>query len=267
MCYYNGIRVSLTDYIRLKGIEKQLKQYNLNRAMQSGFAYANYPVIVPTKQGSDWEIDEMEWGFLPGYLKNREAVKKFREGYKDDAGKYHPAMTTLNAMSEEMLLPGKMYREAALSRRCLVLSTGFYEWRHVFPMGKKGQPLKTAIKYPYHIYLKGQEIFYMAGIWQSWNDKLTGELVHTFALTTTSAPEGHIMNQIHNSKKRMPTILNDNLAEEWLSEGLTESRITEIAGYQFPSEKMQAHTIAKDFREALNPQDKFDYEDLPALIL
>ena len=32
----------------------------------------------------------MEWGFLPYYLKNREAVKKFRNGYKNEAGKWIP---------------------------------------------------------------------------------------------------------------------------------------------------------------------------------
>lgn len=52
----------------------------------------------------------MEWGFIPHYLKNREAAQKFRGGYKDDTGKYHPPIITLNAIDEEMLLPNKLYR-------------------------------------------------------------------------------------------------------------------------------------------------------------
>ncbi|HEY8687698.1 MAG TPA: hypothetical protein VIM07_00575 [Chitinophagaceae bacterium] len=64
----------------------------------------------------------------------------------------------------------------------------------------------------------------------------------------------------------MPTILNDDLAYEWLFEDLSEERISEIAKTQFPSEKMQACTIAKDFREALEPAKEFIYQDLPLLV-
>lgn len=98
------------------------------------------------------------------------------------------AVITLNAMAEELLLPRKMYREAALRRRCLVLSTGIFEWRHIFPANKRtGQPVKTAIKYPYYISLKEQEYFYMAAIWQPWTDQTTGEYIETFSIVTTEA--------------------------------------------------------------------------------
>lgn len=61
--------------------------------------------------------------------------------------------------------------------------------------------------------------------------------------------------------------LSEQLAGEWISDGLTEQRITEIATYQLPGEHMQAHTIKKDFREALDPQEQHEYSDLPALAL
>ena len=75
------------------------------------------------------------------------------------------------------------------------------------------------------------------------------------------------MEQIHNSKKRMPTILTEDLAWEWLFRDLDEERITEIALYQFRSEQMEACTISKDFRSALEPAAPFTYEDLTALKL
>jgi putative SOS response-associated peptidase YedK len=156
-----------------------------------------------------------------------------------------------------------MYSDASLKRRCLVLSTGFYEWRHVFPIGKKGQLLKTAVKYPYHIELKNNPYFYIAGIWQNWTDKDTGENIDAFALITTKA--NSLMEQVHNSKKRQPTILTEDLAYEWIFGGLSEQRITEIATYQIPAEEMQACTIRRDFKEALDPTEAFTYEDLPAL--
>jgi putative SOS response-associated peptidase YedK len=266
MCYYNGQKVTHVEFIRLKQLEKLLAKYDfLNKPLSIGFDYSDNAVLKAVDGKEDFEIVKMEWGFLPVYLKNREAVDKFRNGYKDASGKFHPPITTLNAVGEEMLLPGKMYRDAALHRRCLVISSGFYEWRHVNPIGKKGQPLKTAIKYPYHIYIPGQEYFYMAGIYQTWTDKDTGEQVDTFAIVTTKA--NALMEQVHNSKKRMPVILEEDLAYEWLFGKLDEKRITEIAATQFPSEMMAAYPIAKDFREALEPAKQFDYSELSPIVL
>jgi hypothetical protein len=73
------------------------------------------------------------------------------------------------------------------------------------------------------------------------------------------------MEQVHNSKKRMPCILTNELAGEWISDGLSEDRIAEIATYQIPAEKMEAYTIRRDFREALDPTEKHQYQEILAL--
>ncbi len=265
MCYYNGQKVTRVEYIRLKQLEKAVANYDfLNKDLQIGFDYSENAVLKKTSD-SDFDIVKMEWGFLPSYWKTREEARQFRNGFKDSNGKWQQYIT-LNAMAEEMLLPKKMYRDAALKRRCLVLSTGFFEWRHVFPLNKKtGLPLKTPARYPYYISLCDQAYFYMAGIWQPWKDLETGEYVESFSVVTTVANK--LMEQVHNSKKRMPTILNDDLGYEWLFGNLSEERITEIAKTQYPANEMQACTIAKDFREALEPTKEFAYEDLAALEL
>src|SRR5262245_45789375 len=228
MCYYNGQKVARAEYIRLKHLEKLVSRYDfLNRELQIGFDYAMNAILKPIPGQEDFDIVQMEWGFIRSYLKTRGDVDKMRHGYKDATGKFRPPITTLNAVSEEMLAPGKIYRDAALNRRCLVLSSGFFEWRHVYPLNKRtGQPLKTANKYPYYITLKDREYFFMAGIWQPWTDKATGEHVESFAIVTTAANK--LMEQIHNSKKRMPTILNEDLAYEWMFGDLEEERIAEI---------------------------------------
>ena len=265
MCYYNGQRISRAEYIRLMDLEKEVKKYDfLDKEVQDGFAYSTSAVLKPNNLKSNFDIVQMEWGFIPSYLKTRDDVKKMRSGYKDAAGKYHPPLTTLNARGEELLHSGKIYRDASLKRRCLVLSTGFYEWRHIFPKNKKtGQPLKTAVKYPYYISLKEQEYFYMAGIWQPWTDRQTGEHVETLAIVTTDA--NYIMKQIHNSKNRMPVILSDEMAWQWMMDELPESRITDIATSQYSAQQMQAYTIDKDFRTSVEPTTAFTYEELPSL--
>ena len=272
MCYYNGVKVTRSEFIRLKQIEKALSKYDfLNRDLHIGFDYSMAPVLKRIDGKEDFDIVQMEWGFLPEpnkwpFIKTRQDSFNMRHGYKDEKGKFNPPITTLNAVSEEMLLPKKMYRDAALNRRCLVLSTGFYEWRHVFPKNKKTDaPLKTAIKYPYHIGVKDREYFYMAGIWQPWKDIETGEYVETFAIVTTAANK--LMEQVHNSKKRMPTLLTEDLAYDWLLGNLTEARINEIGQFQFPAEQMEACTIKKDFREALDPTEGFEYAELEPLVV
>lgn len=265
MCYYNGIKIPLQEFIRLKDFEKAIQDRDLmNQELVNGFDYGNYPVLRKLGGQHDFEISAMEWGFLPPYIFTRKQADQFRFGCKDERGKWQAPFTTLNAKGEELLMKNKIFRDAALHRRCLVLSSGFYEWRHIHPVSQKtGRPLKTAQKYPYHISLKGREYFFMAGIWQPWNDMETGEYTETFAVVTTAA--NSLMAQIHNSKKRMPLMLTEELACEWLLGDLSEERINEITSFRMPVSELEAVTIAKDFRNAANPSAAFVYESLPPL--
>lgn len=272
MCYYNGQKVTKAEKIRLMHLEKLVASYDfLQTDLHDGFAYGNIAVLKPGSGIEDFDIVRMEWGFLPDKwfgkpMDTRERADDFRRGYKDEKGKFNPGITTLNAMAEEMLLPHKIYRESALERRCLVLSTGFFEWRHFYPLNKRtGEPLKTPLKIPHYISIVDKPYFYMAGIYKPWTDKSTGETVDTVAIITTSAPKGHLMAKVHNSKMRMPSILNEELAYEWMFGKLSEDRIKEIALTQYPSDQMQACTIAKDFKTALEPATPFEYQDVPAL--
>jgi putative SOS response-associated peptidase YedK len=204
----------------------------------------------------------MQWGFLPPWLKNKEAADKFRNGYKDVTGKYIRGYTTLNATSEELL--GKMFKDAALHRRCLVPSNGFYEWRHVQVVGKSGKLLKTPERFPYLVQMRDQPEFYFAGIYNPWTDKDTNTVINTFAIVTTEA--NTLMKQIHNSKERMPTILPGNLAEAWLYKDLTDQEISDIANYQVASAEMKATPLHKDFLKNANPHEQVHHEGVPDLI-
>jgi hypothetical protein len=73
--------------------------------------------------------------------------------------------------------------------------------------------------------------------------------------------------QVHNSKERMPAILNDDLAWRWISEDLTDEEILEIAATVYPYQEMPACTVASDFLGKLDPSEPFVYENLPALEL
>lgn len=267
MCYFNGQKVTNVEFIRLKQLEKALAKYDFfDKDLSIGFDYGKNAVIRAVPGELDFEIVEMEWGFIPHYIKNREDLQPFRKGgINTKTGKFDTPIITLNAIGEE-LFQKVTYKQAAMQRRCLIPSAGFYEWRHVFPKNKKtGLPLKTATKYPYYITIPKKEYFFMAGIWTPWTDKNTGEYVESFSIVTTKANK--LMEQVHNTKKRMPAILNEDLAYEWIFGELDEKRITEIATTQYPSNEMSACSISKDFITALNHQEPFEYTGLPILEL
>src|SRR5674476_1331952 len=96
MCYYNGQKVTREEFIRLKQLEKLVANYDfLNRDLQVGFDYNMNAVLKRHPEEEDFDIIQMEWGFIPHYLKTREDVFKMRNGYKDPNGKFRPGIITL----------------------------------------------------------------------------------------------------------------------------------------------------------------------------
>lgn len=250
MCNFTGVRVSKIEFIKLKQLKKSLGTVagmEELQTMKDGFTYSNALIIRKVPGETDIEIVSAHWEFIPAWVKDMEAVKAARK----------QGIPWLNATSEK-LLESRMFRTAAMKRRCLVPATHFYEWRHYRPEGaKKENP------YPYLVEMASKGYFYMAGIWQPWTDKSTGETMDTFAIVTTQA--NSLMEKVHNNKKRMPTILTEDLAYEWIMEDLGEERIKQLASFRLPGEAMNAYTIQKDFKSACDPMEPFEYEGLPAL--
>ena len=58
----------------------------------------------------------------------------------------------------------------------------------------------------------------MAGIYDEWLNKVTGEIVNTFSIITTEA--NALTDYIHNTKHRMPAILSLENEEKWLNPAL-----------------------------------------------
>lgn len=270
MCYYNGQKVTRAEYIRLKSLEKLVANYEfLKVPVHEAFDFGLNAVLKPQEGKEDFDIVQMEWGIVPPHLPDRQAIWNFRHNYKDTNGVFHRATSTMNAKVENLFISERgrasMFRDSALHRRCLVLSTGFYEWRHIYHRNKRtGKVNKTATTYPYRIHLPGQDYFFMAGIWAPWKAQDgSGEYAEMFSIVTTEANE--LMAKVHNIKKRMPTILSEELAYEWLFGRLPVERISSIGSNQYPSEKMEAYTVDKDFRNALDPTAHVMYEDCPSL--
>lgn len=184
MCYYNKLdkkAVELEKRFNAKMITPELFQ---SSELINGFSFPLSPVITCEKPG---EIQLFNWGLIPVWAKDKDIRKN-----------------TLNARAET--LTEKASFKLVTQNRCLVLSNGFYEWQWLDEIGKK--------KKKYLIHLPNHEAFAFGGIYSRWIDHQTGEELNTYAIVTTEA-KGLMLN-IHNSKKRMPIMLNISQESNWL---------------------------------------------------
>jgi putative SOS response-associated peptidase YedK len=120
-------------------------------------------------------------------------------------------------------------------------------------------------KYPHFIYLKGREIFSIAGIWSEWLDGETGGLLHTYSILTTAA--NPFVEKIHNIKKRMPVILDREKEGVWLDRNLPSKGIRELMA-PFEAARMNAHPVSRlitsrgEVSNTKRVQQPFDYPEL-----
>ena len=97
------------------------------------------------------------------------------------------------------------YRQAFLKRRCLIPMDSFYEWKTT-PAGKV----------PIRIKMKSDEIFAVAGLWETWKAP-NGNNIHSCTLLTTEP--NSLMVDIHN---RMPVILKRENESDWLDPSIQD---------------------------------------------
>ena len=160
---------------------KGLNGYPVN-GVYNGFSHPSINVVT---QESPKEIKHFMWGLIPSWAKD------------DDIKKY-----TLNARHETL----KTKPSFKNAKRCLIFADGFYEWKWLDKQGKKKQK--------YLIELPNSELFCFAGLYDQWVDKQTGEIINSCSIVTTKAKG--VMREIHNSKMRMPMIIENNQMEYWL---------------------------------------------------
>lgn len=154
------------------------------------------------------------WGLIPYWVKDPEGADSIRK-------------KTFNARSES-LSEKPSYRSLLNRKHCLVLTNGFYEWQ---TDGRK--------KIPYYIGVKNQQAFALAGLFDRWTNRATGDIIPTFTVITTKA--NSMMEEIHNIRKRMPVILSPESEKLWLDTGSTGS--LEDIFEPFPEKLMFAERV------------------------
>lgn len=84
----------------------------------------------------------------------------------------------------------------------------------------------------------------MAGIYDRWLDKETGEEYDTFSIITTDA--NPLTDYIHNTKHRMPAILSKEDEKKWLDSSISKTDIESLLK-PFEADRMDAYVIENDF--------------------
>lgn len=188
MCYYTQqgkLAGELTDYFNrdIDDHENILVSDFIN-----GFSYPNLPIVLDSKP--DIITTNFTWGLLPT---NRD--KDFRK-------------STLNARVET--LQDKVSFAPSINKRCLVIVSAYYDWHWNDAAGKS--------KTKYIIHSNTDEIFYLAGIYNSWQDN-SGTVWNTYSIVTTEA--NNFMKYVHNRKEaegdqRMPIHIKREDEKAWL---------------------------------------------------
>jgi putative SOS response-associated peptidase YedK len=129
----------------------------------------------------------MRWGLVPWWWK---------KSLKD-------VPATFNARAET-LADKPMFRDAFKGRRCIIPSSGYYEWR-------KTQGVKQPGKQPYFISAADGGVLSFAGLWDTWRNPQTGEPLMSCTIVVTDA--NAFTCAIHD---RMPAILAPADFAAWL---------------------------------------------------
>ncbi|MBN1319034.1 MAG: SOS response-associated peptidase, partial [Anaerolineales bacterium] len=168
------------------------------------------PVAVIPNNNKN-QVEFFQWGLIPFWAKDAKI------GYR-----------MINARSET-LAEKPAFRTAYRRRRCLVLASGFYEWKSI-----KGQKTKV----PYYIQLKNREPFAMAGLWEVWNSP-DGSVIPSCTIITTRPNE--LVEPIHN---RMPVILPSEAYELWLDPAEKKAADLDSLLQPMSSKEMAAYPVS-----------------------
>lgn len=221
MCYHDSKNFKYSEvetYYNTRGTHaqrEQEEQWGNGYYHENGFDHRLAPVL--THEGLGW----FSWGLVPWFTKSWQDAAQLR-------------IRTLNCISEEMFDKVSFRDSLKAGKRCLVPFTGFFEWKWQDSKGKE--------KTPYYIYLKAQPIFSVAGLYSTWKNPATDQVLHTYTVLTTQA--NPLMAEIHNNKKRMPVILPRELERDWLNPHLTQADVLALC-QPFDAQKMDAHPISK----------------------
>lgn len=130
----------------------------------------------------------MHWNLIPSKLASRDAIRDFDSHY-----------SAFNARLETVA-SAPTFRQAWRSQRCLVVVDGIIEW-----VGEKNHKIPHLIRHSDHI------PFAMAGLWDRWNDRKSGDEMWSCTVIVKDADDWY--SRFHD---RMAVLLGPDSYDAWL---------------------------------------------------
>ena len=155
----------------------------------SGFERPYVPVTLNNNMDT---ISTARWKLIPYWINNETKAQQYAN--------------TLNAESES-IFEKPTYKNYIEQNRGLLYVTGFFEPHKVVGLKHTDN---------YFIYMENKEIFTLGIVYSIFDNVDTGESYPTFSIITTAAnPQ---LEEIHNTRKRMPLIIAPEHRKKWLSD-------------------------------------------------
>jgi len=159
--------------------------------------------------GSGREIALLRWGLIPSWSKDPATGNRL-----------------INARAETAR-EKPSFRNAFRRHRCLIPTSGFYEWQRQ----ERG-------KQPYFIRRRDERLFAFAGLWDRWENP-DESIIETCTILTTAA--NAVLAPIHD---RMPVILPPTEYARWLDPALPNTDSLAPLLVPFPPEDMLASPVS-----------------------
>ena len=163
-------------------LQEELALGAVPREMHPRYNVAPTQPVAAVVDGATRDVVMLHWGLVPAWAKDPAIGNKL-----------------INARCET-LAEKPSFRTAFARRRCLIITTGFYEWDK---LGGKKQP--------YFINLASNKPFMFAGLWETWHSP-EGAPLNSCTIITCAANE--LVGKLH---ERMPVIISPDQQARWLA--------------------------------------------------
>ncbi len=217
MCGRYGISVTKKELKEYLGEHYNIDVLDENIIVPQYNIAPGQNVVSLINDGTKYRVGLLKWGFVPPWSKDEKIAYKM-----------------INARSET-LKDKPAFKKSFYQRRCVIIADGFFEWYRT-----------NSTKTPYYFYLKDNRIFGFAGLYTVFK-RADGTTLNTCTIITTKA--NSLMEDIHD---RMPVILNEGTAKQWLNPKLKDAESLEKILVQYDSKEMGLHQVSSRVNKTEN---------------
>lgn len=166
-------------------------------------------VVLNGAQEQGRTLDALKWGLVPFWAKEQKIGSRM-----------------INARAETVA-EKPAFRAALRYRRCLIPTSGYYEWQKT-----------DGGKVPHYLHRADGRPFAMAGLWEEWTSP-EEEIIRSCTIITTEAND--FAAQIHH---RMPVILDEAGQAAWLDSSLEDPAQITAPLIPYANNDLAAHPVS-----------------------